>query len=128
MASKCLCKEKALGTMVVIDGDMVIYSISVFHVLIEKLLTVTVSNSSKRIINNHNQKLLSIMENERSQQGFHKKNYFSVKLAENIIKVKTCIIVSTHIYKCIFTLKWSLEDEERNISFYENFVVIFGFK
>ena len=58
-------KNKALGTMVVIDGDMVIYSISVVHVLIQKLLTITFSNNSKKITKNRSQKLLSIMESQR---------------------------------------------------------------
>ena len=58
-------KNKALGTMVVIDGDMVIYSISVVHVLIQKLLTITFSNNSKKITKNWSQKLLSIMESQR---------------------------------------------------------------
>ena len=58
-------KNKALGTMVVIDGDMVIYSISVVHVLIQKLLTITFSNNSKRITKNRSQKVFSIMESQR---------------------------------------------------------------
>ena len=97
-------KNKALGTMVVIDGDMVIYSISVVHVLIQKLLTITFSNNSKRITKNRSQKVFSIMESQRWQQGFHKNNYFIVNLPENIIKVKTCVIMSTYIYKCLFAL------------------------
>ena len=43
VASKSLCKEKASLKMVVINGNMISYKISVAHVLIEKLLTVTVS-------------------------------------------------------------------------------------
>ena len=101
---KMSMKNKALGRMVVIDGDMVIYSISVVHVLIQKLLSITFSNNSKRITKNRSQKVFSIMESQRWQQGFHKNNYFIVNLPENIIKVKTCVIMSTHIYKCLFAL------------------------
>ena len=44
------------------------------------------------------------MENQRRQQGFHKNEYFGFHFPENIIK-----------------------GQYRNISFYENLVVIFGF-
>ena len=46
--SKCLCKVKASEKMVVVDGDLIRCNISVAHIWIANLLTVTVSNNSTR--------------------------------------------------------------------------------